>query len=335
MYVPALLGLGTPYWDYGARGTLLGITRGTERPHIVRAVLEGVAQRGADLVDAAEADGGHSLAALRIDGGMAANGLFVQALANCTQKPVEVSPQLEATTLGAGFLAGLATGTWASDSDVAGTWRPARVVEPAAAMDRDRWRDACTRAASVVPRALVVGVLMATSATITPQDATLAAFAQSIALAAADVYDKAAPLLSETAKPTATAFALHHRDHAAALAKLAGAVAATVANQTLTAVLAGRLQAVVDERGALTFAFDLENQVAATYEFMLTTLTSSDVIQLVATIVPVIAGQAAIAGSSAGVATSALFPNGALEASTVADGANTKVGFDPALYPVT
>ena len=57
MYVPALLGLGTPQWDYGARGTLLGLTRGTGRPQVVRAVLEGVAQRGADLVDAAEADG--------------------------------------------------------------------------------------------------------------------------------------------------------------------------------------------------------------------------------------------------------------------------------------
>jgi glycerol kinase len=111
VYVPALLGLGTPYWDYGARGTLLGITRGTERRHVVRAVLEGVAQRGADLVEAAEADGGAQLASLRIDGGMAANHVFVQALANSSQKPVEISPQLEATTLGAGFLAGLATGT--------------------------------------------------------------------------------------------------------------------------------------------------------------------------------------------------------------------------------
>jgi len=151
VYVPALLGLGTPFWDYGARGTLLGITRGTERSHIVRAVLEGVAQRGADLVDAAEADGSTALASLRIDGGMAANHLFVQALANCSQKPVEVSPQLEATTLGAGFLAGLATGTWASDHDVAATWRPAQVVEPSGVVDRVRWRDACARAEAWIP----------------------------------------------------------------------------------------------------------------------------------------------------------------------------------------
>ena len=130
---------------------MLGITRGTERSHVVRAVLEGVAQRGADLVEAAEADGGVHLASLRVDGGMAANQLFVQALANSSQKPVEVSPQLEATTLGAGFLAGLATGTWASDDDVAATWRPARVVEPAAIVDRERWREACRRAEAWIP----------------------------------------------------------------------------------------------------------------------------------------------------------------------------------------
>jgi glycerol kinase len=151
MYVPALLGLGTPYWDYGARGTLLGITRGSERAHIVRAVLEGVAQRGADLVEAAEADSHITLDHLRIDGGMSANALFVGALANCAQKPVEVSPQLEATTLGAGFLAGLAIGTWASDNDVAATWHPIRTVEPTASVDRDRWREACRRAQSWIP----------------------------------------------------------------------------------------------------------------------------------------------------------------------------------------
>ena len=113
MYVPALLGLGTPHWDYGARGTLLGLTRGSERPQIVRAVLEGVAQRGADLVDAAEADTGLTIPSLRVDGGMSDNPTFVQALADATQRPVEVSPVREATTLGAAFLAGLAIGTWA------------------------------------------------------------------------------------------------------------------------------------------------------------------------------------------------------------------------------
>ena len=130
MYVPALLGLGTPRWDYGARGTLLGLTRGSERPQIVRAVLEGVAQRGADLVEAAEADTGLTIPSLRVDGGMTDNPTFVQALADATQRPVEVSPVKEATTLGAAFLAGLAVGTWGSWDDIAATWRPRAVVEP-------------------------------------------------------------------------------------------------------------------------------------------------------------------------------------------------------------
>jgi glycerol kinase len=151
VYVPALLGLGTPQWDYGARGALLGITRGTDRSHVVRAVLEGVAQRGADLVEAAEADSGRVLPALRIDGGMAANPTFVQALADATAKPVEVSPELEATTRGAGFLAGLAIGTWASEDDIGATWAPARVIEPEGSFDRDRWREACRRAGAWYP----------------------------------------------------------------------------------------------------------------------------------------------------------------------------------------
>jgi len=151
MFVPALLGLGTPRWDYGARGTLLGITRGTGRPQLVRAVLEGVAQRGADLVEAAEADRGLTLDRLRVDGGMSVNATFVQAVADATGRPVEVSPEREATTLGAGFLAGLAVGTWAGWDEVAASWRPRAVVEPRRALDRDRWREAVDRAAGWEP----------------------------------------------------------------------------------------------------------------------------------------------------------------------------------------
>lgn len=146
MYVPALLGLGTPNWDYGARGTLLGLTRGSTAAHITRAVLEGVAARGADLVESAEADTGVVLDHLRVDGGMTANAVFVQALANATGRPVEVSPVLEATTLGAGFLAGLAVGIWNSWDEVAATWEPSRRVEPNGTTDRDRWKDAVGRA---------------------------------------------------------------------------------------------------------------------------------------------------------------------------------------------
>ncbi len=146
VYVPALLGLGTPAWDYGARGTLLGITRGTTRAHVVRAVLEGIAQRGADLVEAAEHDSGLTIGSLRVDGGMSANPTFLQALAKAVQRPIEVSPVLEATTLGAAFLAGLARGTWASEAEVAAAWSPREVVEPTGSFDRDQWLEARRRA---------------------------------------------------------------------------------------------------------------------------------------------------------------------------------------------
>jgi glycerol kinase len=151
VFVPALLGLGTPQWDFGARGTVLGLTRGTGRPELVRAVLEGVAQRGADLVEAAETDGTRTIDVLRIDGGMSRNPTFVQALADATQKAVEVSPVKEATTLGAGFLAGLAVGTWPDLDALDGTWKPRSRCEPVGVLDRDRWRDAVERARAWIP----------------------------------------------------------------------------------------------------------------------------------------------------------------------------------------
>jgi glycerol kinase len=151
VYVPALLGLGTPHWDFGARGTLLGITRGTGRAEVVRAVLEGVAHRGADLVEAAEADTGRTIGALRIDGGMSGNPTFVQALADATGRNVEVSPVLEATTLGAAFLAGLAVGTWGGFDDLAATWRPERTVTPQRQLDRAVWSEAVDRARRWIP----------------------------------------------------------------------------------------------------------------------------------------------------------------------------------------
>ena len=151
VFVPALLGLGTPRWDFGARGALFGLTRGSGRPQIVRAVLEGVAQRGADLIEAAEADSGTTIASLRIDGGMSANPTFVQALADASGRTVEVSPVLEATTLGAAYLAGLSIGTWSGWDDVAANWNPRTVVEPARQLDRAQWQRAIDRAAQWHP----------------------------------------------------------------------------------------------------------------------------------------------------------------------------------------
>jgi glycerol kinase len=151
VFVPAVLGLGTPYWDHGARGTLLGLTRGSGRPEVVRAVLEGIAHRGADLLEAAERDGGTTLPSLRIDGGMSANPTFVQALADAAQRPIEVSPVLEATTLGAAYLAGLAVGTWSSWDDIATAWSPRATIEPARVLDREQWAEAVRRARGWIP----------------------------------------------------------------------------------------------------------------------------------------------------------------------------------------
>ncbi len=144
-YVPALLGLGTPDWDYGARGSLLGITRGTNRSHIVRAVLEGVAQRAVDLITAIEADSGFTLAVLRADGGMTANPVFVQALANAAQRPVAVSRQREATALGAALMAQLGTGDRKSLEDVGAHWQPEVTLEPNGTLDRGQWELALER----------------------------------------------------------------------------------------------------------------------------------------------------------------------------------------------
>ena len=155
-FVPALLGLGTPVWDFGARGTFTGITRGSGRPELVRAVLEGVAHRGADLLESAEVDSGLPIGSLRVDGGMTANEIFVQALADACGRPVEISPVLEATTLGAAFLAGMAVGTWTNEDDVAAVWTPRVVVDPTCsdsehAAARERWLDARSRAEGALP----------------------------------------------------------------------------------------------------------------------------------------------------------------------------------------
>ena len=155
-FVPAMLGLGTPVWDFGARGTLVGITRGTGRAEIVRAVLEGVAHRGADLVEATESDTGMTLPTVRVDGGMSSNRTFVQAFADACGRPVEVAPVVEATSLGAAYLAGMACGTWTDEDDVAAAWQPRHVVDPAiddAAREarRARWLQARQRSLATVP----------------------------------------------------------------------------------------------------------------------------------------------------------------------------------------
>ena len=159
-FVPALLGLGTPEWDYGARGTLSGITRGTTAPHVVRAVLDGIAQRGADLLDAAIADvssrGIDRPSRIRLDGGMSRNSTFVAMLADAIGTPIEVSEVTEATTLGAAYLSGVSAGVWPTLADAAATWRCAAVLEssmdgPERAARRNSWRENLTMARAWIP----------------------------------------------------------------------------------------------------------------------------------------------------------------------------------------
>jgi len=132
-------------------GTLLGLTRGSGRAEVARAVLEGIAHRGADLLEAAETDSGLSIGSLRVDGGMSANRTFTQALANAIGRPVETSAVTEATTIGAAYLAGVAVGTWASLEEAAAELQPRSVIEPTRLVNRQRWLEARDRALRTVP----------------------------------------------------------------------------------------------------------------------------------------------------------------------------------------
>ena len=121
--VPAFVGLGAPYWDPAARGTLIGITRGTARPQLARAALESIAYQSRDLLELMQREAGVSLGGLRVDGGAAANNLLMQFQADMLDVDVLRPEVLETTALGAARLAGLATGVWDSTDEIAEAWR--------------------------------------------------------------------------------------------------------------------------------------------------------------------------------------------------------------------
>jgi glycerol kinase len=146
-FVPAFAGLGAPHWDQYARGTIVGITRGTTKAHIARAALEGIALQVHEVLDAMEADSGIKLKELRVDGGASANNLLMQLQADLLNVPV-VRPQVaETTALGAAYLAGLAVGYWKSQADIARQWRADKHFKPAMkAVTRARITKGWTRA---------------------------------------------------------------------------------------------------------------------------------------------------------------------------------------------
>ncbi|MCY3764699.1 MAG: glycerol kinase GlpK [Gemmatimonadetes bacterium] len=145
--VPAFTGLGAPYWDPDARGTIVGINRGTERAHVARAALESIAYQSAALVDAMTADTGRPVAVMRVDGGASANDFLMQFQADILDTPVIRPRHTETTALGAAMLAGIATGFWSGPDALSGLNLPERTFEPSMPKkERDallnRWRHA-------------------------------------------------------------------------------------------------------------------------------------------------------------------------------------------------
>ncbi|SDJ21511.1 glycerol kinase GlpK [Natribacillus halophilus] len=130
-FVPAFVGLGTPYWDSAARGAMFGITRGTEKAHLVRATLESLAYQTKDVMAAMEKDAGIPSTKLRADGGAAENNFLMQFQSDLLAAPVERPTASETTALGAAYLAGLAVGVWNSKEDIAKKWKVDRSFEPA------------------------------------------------------------------------------------------------------------------------------------------------------------------------------------------------------------
>jgi glycerol kinase len=150
VFVPALTGLGAPDWDPHARGTILGVSRGTTRAHLVRATLEAIAFEVQDVVDLMVREAGVVIPELAVDGGASANDLLCQLQADALQIPVARAAQLETTGLGAAFLAGLGTGVWASTDELAAVVHRDARFEPGPADERahQRWRVAVERSKS-------------------------------------------------------------------------------------------------------------------------------------------------------------------------------------------
>ncbi len=149
--VSAFTGLGAPYWDMYARGTLVGLTRGTTRAHVVRAALEGIAYQVKDLIDSMEKDAGAPMQILRVDGGASVNRFLMQFQADILRCPIDRPAMVETTALGAAFLAGLHAGVWKDLSDIARIRQSEAVFQPkmdAAQAETycERWHKAVSRA---------------------------------------------------------------------------------------------------------------------------------------------------------------------------------------------
>ena len=149
--VPAFTGLGAPYWDQYARGAIVGLTRGVNKNHIIRATLESMAYQVSDVLEAMRADSGIALTSLKVDGGASSNNVLMQLQADILQVTVHRPVCVETTALGAAYLAGLAVGYWSSQEEIARNWAVDRTFLPAiTTQERDKklqgWKRAVTRA---------------------------------------------------------------------------------------------------------------------------------------------------------------------------------------------
>ncbi len=150
-FVPAFAGLGAPYWDMYARGTIIGLTRGTTKAHLARATLEGIAYQVRDVVEAMGAEANLQIPRLRVDGGGTANAFLMQFQADILGIPIQVAAVAETTALGAAYLAGLAVGLWRDTTEIAGHWHAAKIYEPSMSTDQREtlyadWKRAVERA---------------------------------------------------------------------------------------------------------------------------------------------------------------------------------------------
>ncbi len=150
-FVPAFVGLGAPYWDQYARGSMIGITRGTKRGHIARASLESIALQTLDIIDAMQKDANIALTTLRVDGGASRNSMLMQYQADLTGVVVERPVITETTALGAAYLAGLAVNFWETEEELASKWKLERSFEPKMSQDQReellyQWHRAVKRA---------------------------------------------------------------------------------------------------------------------------------------------------------------------------------------------
>jgi glycerol kinase len=134
--VPAFTGLGAPHWDQYARGTIVGITRGVNKNHIIRATLESIAYQVHDVLAAMRADSGIDLTALKVDGGASANNFLMQVQSDIIGAPVLRPRCVETTAMGAAYLAGLAVGYWANKEEVLENWAIDQTFEPGIAQEK-------------------------------------------------------------------------------------------------------------------------------------------------------------------------------------------------------